>query len=89
MSEIKLRIAKTMHPVFFEEHEGELNKRYWASMQRDALDFADKAVREMREIIRDPVRDFLNVVRKSPDADALLDTHEAGMLFKLLEDFKQ
>lgn len=89
MSEIRLRIAKAMHPVFFNEHEDEDSKRYWGARQRDALEFSEKAVREFREIVRDPIRDFINVVRKSPDADALLDTHEAGMLFKLLEDLKQ
>lgn len=89
MGDIKLRVAKAMHPVFFEEHEDELNKRYWKAMQKDAWDFADKAVRELREIVHDPIRDFLNAVSRAGNPDGLLDTHEAGMLFKLLEDLKQ
>jgi len=88
MNEIRLRIAKAMRPVLFMEQETEAANRYCRSMQREILEGATDAVREFREIVRDPIRDFMNVVRKSPYADDLLDTHEAGMLFKLLEDLK-
>lgn len=86
--EIRERVAKAMHPAWFEEQAGDLAAKYAAARRRDVIGFADKAVAEMREIVRDPIRDLLNAISKSGDPAGILDTREAGMVFKLMEDLK-
>ena len=88
MTDIRERVAKAMWPVPFMEHSDGLPARYWAAQRVECLEHAAKAVAEMREIVRDPIRDLLNAISRSGDPAGILDTHEAGMVFKLLEDLK-
>lgn len=43
---------------------------------------------EMREIVSGPIGDLLDVISRSGDPAGILDTREAGMVYKLLEDLK-
>lgn len=88
MTDIRERVAKAMWPVPFQEHSPGLPADYMKFRRRDALEFANKAVTEMREIVRDPIRDLLNAISRSGDPAGILDTREAGMVYKLLEDLK-